>query len=132
MINIVTSNPVVNFYTTGPRFYYASKMAAHKMCSDPVTEYWKHLPRWSPLFTDKNLKERIEKQEKILLELGNPESLAMFLARAKNKIKLMQDLETSATNNLATAYIDAIWAVDCVDTWIIEYENSVDIKVSRR
>jgi hypothetical protein len=126
MINIVMSNPAVNFYAKGAQFSYASKMAAYKMCSDPVTESWK------PLFTDKNLKERIEKQEKILLELGNPESLAMFLARAKNKVKLMEDLETEATNTLATAYINAIWAVDCVDTWISAYENSDDIKISRR
>ena len=126
MINIVMSNPAVNFYTKGAQFSHASKMAAYKMCSDPVTESWK------PLFTDKNLKERIEKQEKILLELGNPESLAMFLARAKNKVKLMEDLETEATNTLATAYINAIWAVDCVDTWISAYENSDDIKISRR
>ena len=126
MINIVMSNPAVNFYAKGAQFSYASKMAAYKMCSDPVTESWK------PLFTDKNLKERIEKQEKILLELGNPESLAMFLARAKNKVKLVEDLEIEATNTLATAYINAIWAVDCVDTWISAYKNSDDIKISRR
>jgi hypothetical protein len=126
MINIVMSHQAVNFYAKGPQFSHASKMAAYKMCSDPVTESWK------PLFTDKNLKERIEKQEKILSELGNPESLAMFLVRAKNKVKLMEDLETEATNTLATAYINAIWAVDCVDTWISAYENSDDIKISRR
>ena len=135
MINRVVNNPGVNLWSIGHQFSYASTMAAHKMCTSPNIECWK-----SNIFVSKNLKERIENQEQILSKLGNPESLAMFLSRAKKKIKIVDDLELGdesklgwiKPDSLVDAYINAVWAVDCVDTWITAYENTVDIKVSSR
>jgi len=104
--------------------FFASKMAAQKMCTLPVVEYWTPV-----LFNITSLRTRLQEQEKALAALGNQESLAMFLFRARQKVELVtQDLNPGWEDKL----FHAVWALDCVDTWIAAYNTSVSVKISKR